>query len=297
MLSLSSPQVMQETALRWKQEGKRLALVPTMGALHEGHLALVRAARSLADKVVVSIFVNPLQFGPSEDFARYPRSFEQDSNKLEELGVDVLFSPSDKEFYPDGFVTRVSVSQLTENLCGKFRPGHFEGVATVCIKLFNTTQADVAVFGEKDFQQLRVLQQLSADLNLPLGIIPHPTIRDADGLALSSRNRYLSDTQRNAALRIPKATAAALEATQSPTATVAQVLMAASHWLESPDTRIQYLDVVSETNLVPVSPETPISTILLPRLCLAIWVGPTRLIDNVELVRRTLLLDSPERQV
>src|SRR5262249_13763307 len=156
--------------LRWKLESP-IAFVPTMGCLHEGHVALIRRAKELAKRVVVSIFVNPMQFSPGEDFEKYPRAFEADKELLEKEGVDLLFAPTVKDLYPEGFSTKISVGEITDRLCGKFRPGHFDGVATVCLKLFEITRCDFAVFGEKDFQQLRVIQQMTADLNLPVAII------------------------------------------------------------------------------------------------------------------------------
>jgi pantoate--beta-alanine ligase len=298
MLTLSSPQVVQETALRWKMDGKKVAIVPTMGALHEGHLALVAAAKALAPKVIVSIFVNPLQFGPKEDFNKYPRPLDADTEKLQRLDVDVLFNPSDKEFYPETFVTQVKVAKITDALCAKFRPGHFEGVATVCLKLFQITQADFAVFGEKDYQQLRVLQQLTADLNLPLTIVPHVTIREPDGLALSSRNAYLSSTERTQALALHRAcrTATAL-LMEKPSSTVGDLLDQAARVLEFPEARIEYLEIASETDLQTQPRSTKLLDIPSPRLFMAVWLGKTRLIDNqpLDFRLREGLMHSPER--
>ncbi|MCB0418144.1 MAG: pantoate--beta-alanine ligase, partial [Bdellovibrionales bacterium] len=205
MQILHSPEEVQKTTREW---GGTVALVPTMGALHAGHLSLVEAAQSLADRVVVSIFVNPLQFGPTEDLDKYPRTLEQDASLLGELNVDLLFAPQAAEFYPQGFSTKVSVSGLTASLCGASRPGHFEGVTTVCLKLFQVSNADFAVFGEKDFQQLRVIEQMVDDLNLPVKIIRGAIVRETDGLAMSSRNRYLTAEQRRSAGRVPEAVAA-----------------------------------------------------------------------------------------
>lgn len=284
MIALHSPQIVQETVLRWKKDGKKVAFVPTMGALHAGHLALVEAAKSLAPKVIVSIFVNPLQFAQGEDLSKYPRTLEADSDLLEKLDVDVLFAPSEKEFYAEDFVTQVRVGKLTEHLCGKFRPGHFEGVATVCLKLFQITQADFAIFGEKDFQQLRVISQMTSDLNLPLSVVPYPTVREADGLARSSRNVYLSAEERALAARIPQATKAANDAYRAhPSANVGSVLAAAAAALETPGIRIEYLEVASEKDLVPCDKALAMRDIFLPRLFLAARIGHTRLIDNTAL--------------
>jgi pantoate--beta-alanine ligase len=284
MIALHSPQIVQETVLRWKKDGKKVAFVPTMGALHAGHLALVEAAKSLAPKVIVSIFVNPLQFAQGEDLSKYPRTLETDSDLLDKLDVDVLFAPTEKEFFAEDFVTQVRVGKLTEHLCGKFRPGHFEGVATVCLKLFQITQADFAVFGEKDFQQLRVIQQMTSDLNMPLSVVPYPTVREADGLARSSRNVYLSLDERALAARIPQATKAANDAYRAhPNANVGSVLAAAAAALETQGVRIEYLEIASEKDLVPCDKAQAMKDIFLPRLFLAARIGNTRLIDNTAL--------------
>ncbi len=283
MLVLNSPQVIQEMTVRWKRDAK-IAFVPTMGALHEGHLRLVETAKRFGQKTVVSIFVNPLQFGAGEDFDRYPRPFEEDMKKLEELDVDLLISPTQKDFYPEGFHSRVRVNLLSENLCGASRPGHFEGVTTVCMKLFQITQADFAVFGEKDFQQLRIIQQMTEDLNLPLTIIPEPIVREADGLALSSRNRYLSSEERSWAAKIPEAWKRAIGVAQGQTsATVGDALAAAANILETSPLKIEYLTVAPERTLVPAATETRLSEIPMPRLFIAVKAGNTRLIDNVPL--------------
>ncbi len=280
MLTLNSPQVVQETVLRWKREGK-VAFVPTMGALHEGHLQLIRRAKHYGTRVIVSIFVNPLQFGPKEDLSKYPRPFEQDEAKLQELDVDMLFSPEPVDLYPPSFRTRVIPSLLTDHLCGKSRPGHFEGVATVCMKLFNITQADFAVFGEKDFQQLRVIQQMTADFNMPLTILPHPTVREEDGLALSSRNRYLSKEQRVAAASFPQALARARSrAIEDGSVTAGALLAQVRQDLTAAGIEPEYVDVASESDLQPVLPETYVAALSQPRIFAAARAGTTRLIDN-----------------
>jgi pantoate--beta-alanine ligase len=190
-------------------QGQRLVLVPTMGYLHEGHLSLVRDARRRGDRVVVSIFVNPAQFAPEEDFPGYPRDFERDRRLLEKERVDLLFHPSTGEIYPEGYQTHIEVEQLSRPLCGAFRPGHFRGVATVVGKLFNIVQPHVAIFGCKDYQQLQVIRRLVADLNYDIEIVGHPTVREADGLALSSRNAYLNAEERKAALSLSRSLALA----------------------------------------------------------------------------------------
>lgn len=201
MLSTETISGVRERVRSWRQAGERVAFVPTMGNLHDGHLSLVTRARELADRVVVSIFVNPLQFGEGEDLDAYPRTPEQDRQKLVQAGVDLLFMPTDAEIYPRGRegVTFVEVPGLSDLLCGASRPGHFRGVATVVCKLFNIVQPDLACFGEKDYQQLAVLRCMSADLNLPLEVVGVPTMRELDGLAMSSRNGYLTAAEREVA--------------------------------------------------------------------------------------------------
>ena len=286
MLTLSSPQVVQETVLRWKKEQK-IAFVPTMGALHEGHIALVKMARNYGHKVIVSIFINPLQFGPKEDLEKYPRALEQDKSLLEDAATDLLFLPTPEEFYPNDFQSRVRVEKLTQHLCGAARPGHFEGVATVCLKLFNITQPDFAVMGEKDFQQVRVLQQLLADFNMPMAIVPHPIVREADGLALSSRNRFLSEEERHVARLIPEALREVQAwAGSHPASLVGDLLdKVHEHWKGTP-IKEDYVQIVSSRDLAPCPAETKILDITAPRLFLAAYLGSTRLIDNGDLSKR-----------
>ena len=190
---------------RVRQGGATLALVPTMGALHEGHLALMREAARQADVVAVTIFVNPTQFGPSEDLASYPRDLEGDLERCRSVGVSLVFAPADSDMYPGGDATRVRVSRLTDHLCGRSRPGHFEGVTTIVAKLFAVAGPCTAVFGRKDYQQLKVIERMTRDLMLPVRIVPHPTVREPDGLALSSRNAYLGADERARARAIPRA--------------------------------------------------------------------------------------------
>lgn len=283
MLVLNSPQVVQETCLRWKREHK-LALVPTMGCLHNGHLELVRTARDLAEKVIVSIFVNPLQFGPNEDFEKYPRSFEEDCRQLEAEGVDLVFHPSVGDLYLPEFSTRVALGDLSTRLCGEFRPGHFEGVATVCLKLFNVTQADYAIFGEKDFQQLRIIQQITGDLNLPITIVPHRTVREKDGLALSSRNTYLSVQERAWAAAIPQVlTTVRDKALASPSITVRELQQFAEENLSKAQLRVQYATVTTSRQLKIADGNASISSLSFPHFLVAVYAGSTRLIDNVSL--------------
>lgn len=199
------PRLMQDTSKDHAMRGRTIGFVPTMGALHEGHLSLVRMARQENDVTVVSIYVNPMQFGPSEDFSRYPRDLEGDAEKLEREGADILFVPDNSLMYPDNFSAHVEVKGLSERLCGQFRPGHFRGVATVVTKLFNIINPQRAYFGQKDYQQGLIIKRLVNDLNMNIEVIACPTVREADGLAMSSRNLYLSPEERNAAQVIYKA--------------------------------------------------------------------------------------------
>lgn len=283
MLVHNSPQTVQETVLRWKRESK-IAFVPTMGCLHEGHLSLIHRAKELGQRTLVSIFVNPLQFGPNEDFEKYPRTFEEDKEKLEAAGVDMLFNPDQKNLYPDGFVTKLTVGEMANRLCGKYRPGHFDGVATICLKLFEITQADFAVFGEKDFQQLRVIQQMTSDLNLPIRIVAHPTQRDPDGLAMSSRNRYLSKEERGWALKISETLRRVREEVVSNGAIkVKTVLEMAENNLQSVPLKVQYAEITEGRNLLPADRDAYVNGVSLPHFFIAAYAGSTRLIDNISL--------------
>ena len=196
---------MQSLSSSIKSEGRIISFVPTMGALHEGHLSLIRAAKDSGEFIVVSIFVNPTQFGPNEDYKKYIRNLEGDLNKIKEIGVDVVFFPDVNEIYPDGFETYVEVQELQKPLCGQFRPGHFKGVATVVLKLFNIVKPDIVIFGEKDYQQLKIIQKMARDLHLEIEIIGMPIIREYDGLALSSRNAYLDSKEREQANALSEA--------------------------------------------------------------------------------------------
>lgn len=205
MRIISSIREMQGLVNGVIRTGKRISLVPTMGALHEGHINLINEGRNRGDVLVVSIFVNPTQFGPNEDFINYPRDLEGDLSKIEDLGVDIVFAPNLEEIYPEGFETYVEVKGLQEHLCGHFRPGHFRGVATVVLKLFNIVKPQVALFGEKDYQQLKIIQRMVKDLNLEVEVIGYPIVREKDGLALSSRNVYLLMNEKNSASQVSKA--------------------------------------------------------------------------------------------
>ncbi|HZX14533.1 MAG TPA: pantoate--beta-alanine ligase [Thermodesulfobacteriota bacterium] len=205
MRIISSMGEMQSLVNGVIKTGKIISLVPTMGALHEGHINLMNEGRKRGDVLIVSIFVNPTQFGPNEDFTKYPRDLEADLRKIETLGVDIVFAPTLEEIYPEGFQTYIEVKELQEHLCGHFRPGHFRGVATVVLKLFNIVKPQVALFGDKDYQQLKIIQRMVKDLNLEVEVIGYPIVRDKDGLALSSRNVHLSSNERNSASQVSKA--------------------------------------------------------------------------------------------
>ncbi len=251
----------------------RIGLVPTMGFLHAGHASLMDQLRPRCDALVVSIYVNPMQFGPNEDLARYPRDLPGDLALCEARGVDAVFAPDD--LYGPGFSTRVNVSGLTEGLCGAFRPVHFEGVATVVARLFGLTRADVSIFGEKDYQQLAVIRRMARDLAIPIEVLGGVTVRDADGLAMSSRNKYLSADDRRRALSIPRALGAIAA---SPGRDVASLVSEARKSLEVD--RVDYLEIVDTASL------TPLVTVDRPaRAILAAYVGSTRLIDNVAVER------------
>ena len=263
---------------RARGEGKRIAFVPTMGNLHEGHVALVEKAGQRADFVVASIFVNPLQFGPNEDLAKYPRTLVADQEKLVAAGCQLLFHPDVEEMYPHGQEgqTRVSVPGVSEGLCGGSRPGHFEGVATVVTKLFNMVQPDLAVFGEKDFQQLAVIRTLVRDLNMPVQIIGEPTVRAEDGLALSSRNGYLSAEQRAAAPALYRTLQQLASAIRDGNRDFAQRIEAGQASLVSAGFRPDYLEIREASSLRPAEANDTQLVILG-----AAFMGTTRLIDNL----------------
>ena len=259
----------------WRKAGERIALVPTMGALHQGHLSLVTLAKSKADRVVASIFVNPLQFGPREDFHRYPRDEAGDLAKLEGAGADLVFAPDKAEMYPQGFSTRVSLGDLTEDLCGAARPNHFDGVATVVTKLLLQCAPDLAVFGEKDYQQLLVIKRLVSDLDIPVEIIGGPIVREEDGLALSSRNAYLSPAERATAPLLYQ-TVSAVAADLSKGRGADDAAHAGRFKLEAAGFRVDYVAVRDPETLKPLS-----GPVKQARVLAAVHLGRTRLIDNV----------------
>jgi pantoate--beta-alanine ligase len=266
--------------------GKRLALVPTLGALHHAHGALMRAARDHADHVIVSVFVNPTQFGPNEDFERYPRDLEADVELCAEAGVDLVFAPERQEMYPPGEATRVNVRGLTDVLCGPRRPGHFEGVATVVTKLFAATGPCAAVFGRKDFQQLQVIRRLVIDLLLPVQIVDHPTLRDRDGLATSSRNRYLSPEDRQRALALPRALSRVAQLFAAGERDAAQLEHTLLADLSGASLELEYATIAGIADLATVGHGRVESGAA--GAFIAARVGSTRLIDNV-----ILGLDAP----
>jgi pantoate--beta-alanine ligase len=259
----------------WREAGERIALVPTMGALHQGHLSLAALAKKQADRAVVSIFVNPIQFGPREDFNLYPRDEAGDLTKLAEAGADLVFAPDLGEMYPPGFSTRVNVGDLTEDLCGAARPNHFEGVATVVTKLLLQCAPDIAIFGEKDYQQLLVIKRLVRDLNIPVEIVGAPIVRDADGLALSSRNAYLSPAERQIAPLLHR-TIAEIAADLVNGRGADDAAETARFKLEAAGFRVNYVAVRNPDTLKPL--HGPVKQ---ARVLAAAFLGKTRLIDNV----------------
>jgi pantoate--beta-alanine ligase len=264
-----------------RASGGRLGFVPTMGALHAGHLHLVRVARRHAERVAVSIFVNPTQFGPNEDFTRYPRNLERDVELLASAGADLVLAPSPAEMYPAGEQTRVRVAGLTDHLCGPFRPGHFEGVATVVTKLFAIAGPCTAVFGRKDYQQLKVIQRLTRDLLLPVHVVGEPTVRDVDGLALSSRNAYLSVEERKRALAIPRSLAAASAAFHAGVRRASSLIEPVREALREAGLEPDYAEIADPEALFPLDPAAAVGDRAL--IALAAFCGTTRLIDNLVL--------------
>lgn len=260
-----------------RKSSKCIGLVPTMGALHEGHLSLVRAAREKSDVVAVSIFVNPTQFGPNEDFAKYPRNLERDSEMLDRAHVDVIFVPSVEDMYPAGAITWVTVEEMGDRLCGKSRPGHFRGVTTIVAKLFNIVEPDVAFFGQKDAAQVAIIGRMVKDLNMPVAIEVCPIIRELDGLALSSRNAYLNPEEHKAALVLHRALQLAQKLFESGERNSAKLVAAGKQEFDSePSGRLDYFEIVDLDSLEPI---TTISNRAL--IAVAGFIGNTRLIDNI----------------
>jgi pantoate--beta-alanine ligase len=265
---------------RARQAGKSVGFVPTMGCLHEGHLSLIRRAKEETSFVAVSIFVNPTQFGPNEDFSKYPRTFEDDRRGCQAAGADLIFAPTAADFYPAGASTWVDVEGVSAKLCGEFRPGHFRGVATVVAMLFNAVQADVAVFGRKDLQQLAVIRRMVRDLHMPVRILAHETIREPNGVAMSSRNRYLSPEQLAQATAIPAALAAAQALAKAGVTDAAKLRAAANDVLAAqPALKPQYCEIVDLETMAPVASTDGLRC----AIAIASHLGATRLIDNADL--------------
>lgn len=278
MKIISAPKELYADVQAWRRDGHKVAVVPTMGALHSGHLSLVKLAQARADKVIATVFVNPKQFERAKDLDTYPNTKDADRKALSELGVDLLFAPSNADVYPDGFSTTVHVAGISDDLCGSHRPGHFDGVATVVTKLLTMTGADIAIFGEKDWQQLQVIKRLVLDLNLPVEIISGATVREDDGLAKSSRNLRLSKEQRAIAPRLSEImfeTAAEIRAGGDIEALSDAAL---KKLLEAGFAEVDYFDLRRADSLVKVSKlgDAPL------RLLAAAWLGSVRLIDNIE---------------
>jgi pantoate--beta-alanine ligase len=267
---------LRSTVAEWRREGLKVGVVPTMGALHEGHLSLVRTALEQADRVIVTLFVNPKQFNNPADLAAYPRTEKEDAAKLSPVGAHMLYVPDASEIYPQGFSTTVSVSGVSEGLCGAHRPGHFDGVATVVAKLFLQTGADMAFFGEKDFQQLHVVKRMARDLDIPITVVPCPTVREADGLALSSRNVRLSPQDRAIAPRLAQALFAAAEKLRDGRLAKPVLDHAITSIQAAGFSEVEYLELRAEDNL------QPMDTLDRPaRLLVAAFLGGVRLIDNI----------------
>jgi pantoate--beta-alanine ligase len=258
-------------------EGKRFSFVPTMGALHEGHLSLVRDAKAKSDVVAVSIFVNPLQFGPTEDLAKYPRSFERDRELLEKEAVDIVFAPQAEEMYPKGAVTYVTVEGLSEKLCGRSRPGHFRGVATVVAKLFHIVEPDLAFFGQKDAAQATIIRRMVRDLNLPVEIVVCPIVRESDGLAMSSRNAYLSPQERKTALVANRSlTETKNRFDQGERNAIALIAVGKQIVAQEPAAQLDYFEIVDPVTLDPMQELTSPALV-----AVGVFIGNTRLIDNI----------------
>lgn len=275
---ITEPAAMQARAMQARAAGQRIAFVPTMGYLHEGHVALLREGRRRGELLVLSIFVNPMQFGPSEDLSRYPRDLEKDLENARGAGCDVAFCPHAPSIYPPGFETRVEVTRTAQGLCGAHRPGHFAGVATVVLKLINLVQPHVLILGEKDYQQLAVIRSMVRDLHLPVEVLGYPLVRDADGVALSSRNTYLDPAERGEARVLSRALFAAQNAYEKGERR-RETLLAAAHAIltTAPNLRLDYLELRDASTLEETPPLIAGRAVML----VAGFIGKTRLIDNV----------------
>ncbi len=276
MRIIESIKEMQIRSESLRLTGKKIAFVPTMGYFHEGHLSLMKEARKRADEVVTSIYVNPTQFGPKEDFSKYPRDFERDAQMAQSVGVDVIFFPSNQEMYPNGYQTYVDVEKVTLNLCGASRPGHFRGVTTICCKLFNIVKPHEAIFGKKDFQQLAAIKRMVADLNLDLEIVGMPTFREPDGLAMSSRNVYLSPEERISALMLVESLKLAQQLYAGGERKASVIICEAQKLIKSVKfTDIDYIKICDALTLEDIEDIQGEAV-----MALAVKVGKTRLIDN-----------------
>lgn len=280
MQQIQQLQEVRDVLRDWRQQGQSIALVPTMGNLHAGHLSLVEKAKDLGDRVVVSIFVNPLQFGQGEDFASYPRTIEQDSAHLQELGVDLLFLPDEQALYPAGRkqTTLITVPGLSSILCGAYREGHFDGVATVVAKFFNIVQPDVAVFGKKDYQQLLLIRRMVRELDMPVEIFGVDTVREHDGLAMSSRNQYLNAEERQQAVLISRTLLGIADQLKSGRQDYSALCQGATEKLTASGYAVDYVEIRRSSDLLPAEPgDKDLVALLAARL------GGARLIDNVEI--------------
>lgn len=276
MKTIKDIKEMQARAEEFRRAGQKIALVPTMGALHEGHLSLMDYGREKADILVVSIFVNPIQFGPKEDFEKYPRDLEGDRKMIEKRGVDIIFSPDVRDFYPQAFQTYVTVDQVTQNLCGASRPGHFRGVTTVVCKLFHMVKPHLAIFGQKDYQQVCAIQQMVEDLNMDVEVIGRPTVREPDGLAMSSRNVYLSPEERVSARSLSRALKEAQTLFQKGERKTDVLLNHVLTFVQQhTDIKIDYVKICHPKTLEEITAIEEKGV-----LALAVWCGATRLIDN-----------------
>jgi len=279
MITIEKIRDMKRKIDELKNAGKKIGFVPTMGYLHKGHLSLVEISKSISDITIVSIYVNPKQFLPGEDFERYPRDIKRDKDLLVEAGCDILFLPDDNEMYPEGYLTYVSVQKLSKILCGHSRPGHFDGVTTVVLKLFNIVKPDYAIFGEKDYQQLIIIKKMVQDLNLDVKIIPGKIIREEDGLAMSSRNVYLSKEEREQALCLYKSLNLAKDLVKNGLKDTEKIISEINNFIKKFDkAEIDYVKIVDSENLEELKEIKDRA-----RLLLAVRIGKTRLIDNCEL--------------
>lgn len=278
MQVIKSINEMQSLAISLRSQGRLIGLVPTMGYLHQGHLSLIDTAKSRTDQVVVSIYVNPTQFGPSEDYGSYPRDMERDLELCREAGVDVVFAPSNEEMYPAGYSTYITEETISKTLCGVSRPHHFRGVTTVVAKLFNIVRPDAAVFGQKDAQQAAVIKKMVQDLHFCIDILVSPTVREQDGLAMSSRNKYLSSIQRSEAAVIPEALQTAAKMVESGVRSKDRVIAEVTHILATKRRlRVIYVCIVDRNTMELMREIVPGQS----QLTLAVWVDEVRLIDNI----------------